>query len=188
MTNYSREQTREYLIEKYESLSKQERDLIDHIFERKHIVRNINNEFDNQLTVGQRVADKVAAFGGSWTFIMIFASILIIWVILNSVILAQLKAAFDPYPFILLNLFLSMLAAIQAPIIMMSQNRQAAKDRLDASHDYEINIKAETEIAKLHEKIDKLREKQWSELVQMQQEQIDLLTELLAEKKGDTGM
>ncbi len=188
MTNNSNEQTREYLVEKYQSLSKQERDLIDRIFERKHIVRNINKEFDNQLTFGQRVADKVASFGGSWTFIMIFASILIIWIILNSIILSRIKAAFDPYPFILLNLFLSMLAAIQAPVIMMSQNRHAAKDRLDATHDYEINIKAETEISKLHEKLDELREKQWAELVQMQQEQIHLLSELLEQKKNSHGI
>jgi uncharacterized membrane protein len=183
MNNTSLGQGRESLIEKYELLSKQERDLINRIVERKHTVRNINKEFDNQLTFGQRVADKVAAFGGSWTFIIIFASILVTWIILNAVILARIKASFDPYPFILLNLFLSMLAAIQAPIIMMSQNRQAAKDRLDATHDYEINIKAETEIAKLHEKIDELREKQWAELVQMQQEQIQLLTQLLNENK-----
>lgn len=177
------EKNRESLIEKYEALSKQEKDLIDRILERKHTVRNINKEFDNQLTLGQRVADKVAAFGGSWTFIIIFGSILVTWIVLNSLILAHSKAAFDPYPYILLNLFLSMLAAIQAPIIMMSQNRQAAKDRLDAAHDYEINIKAETEIAKVHEKLDDLREKRWSELVQMQQEQIELLTKLLEENK-----
>jgi uncharacterized membrane protein len=182
MNDYSREQNREYLIEKYESLSKHERDFINRILEQKHTVRNINKEFDNQLTLGQRVADKVAAFGGSWTFIIIFASILFTWILLNSFILTQIKASFDPYPYILLNLFLSMLAAIQAPIIMMSQNRQAAKDRLDATHDYEVNVKAETEIAKLHEKLDELREKQWAELVQMQQEQIRLLSKLLAEK------
>ena len=98
-------------------------------------------------------------------------------------ILSRLNAAFDPYPYILLNLFLSMLAAIQAPIIMMSQNRQAAKDRLDATHDYEVNVKAETEIAKLHEKLDGLCETQWAELVQMQQEQIRLLSKLLEEKE-----
>jgi uncharacterized membrane protein len=183
MNNYQQNKNKENLIEKYELLSKQERELINRIVEHKHSVRNINKEFDNQLTLGQRIADKVASFGGSWTFIIIFASILISWIILNSIILSQIKAAFDPYPFILLNLFLSMLAAIQAPIIMMSQNRQAAKDRLDAAHDYEINIKAETEIAKLHEKLDDLREKQWAELVQMQEEQIQLLTKLLKERK-----
>jgi uncharacterized membrane protein len=125
----------------------------------------------------------VAAFGGSWTFIGIFASVLIAWIVLNSVILAKAHSAFDPYPYILLNLFLSMIAAIQAPVIMMSQNRQAAKDRLDAAHDYEINLKAELEIAHLHQKMDELREKQWTELVAMQQKQIRMLTKLLEEKK-----
>ena len=98
--------------------------------------------------------------------------------ILNSVILARRNAAFDPYPYILLNLFLSMTAALQAPVIMMSQQRQAVKDRLDAAHDYEINLKAELEIAALHEKMDELREKQWGALVEQQQEQIRLLTQL----------
>jgi len=182
MNNPSQEQNRKFLIEKYGSLPKQERDFIHRILERKHIARNTNREFDNQLTLGQRVADKVAAFGGSWTFIIIFASILVVWVMLNTLVLPGINHAFDPYPYILLNLFLSMLAAIQAPIIMMSQNRQAAKDRLDAAHDYEVNVKAETEIAHLQEKLDKLSEKQWAELVAMQQEQIRLLTKLLAEK------
>ena len=182
MNNHSQEQIRKFLIEKYESLSKHERDFIHRILERKHTIRNTNQDFESQFTLGQRVADKVATFGGSWTFIIIFASILVTWVILNSVILAKAHESFDPYPYILLNLFLSMIAAIQAPIIMMSQNRQAAKDRLDAAHDYEINIKAETEIANLHEKLDELREKQWAELVEMQQEQIRLLTTLLADK------
>jgi uncharacterized membrane protein len=102
---------------------------------------------------------------------------------LNSIILARYHDAFDPYPYILLNLFLSMLASIQAPIIMMSQNRQAAKDRLDAAHDYEVNLKAEMEIETLHQKLDELREQKWAELVEMQQEQIHLLTKLLEEKK-----
>lgn len=184
MNGQTSEFNRKAIIEKYETLSEQERDFINRILDRNHTVRNINKEFDNQLTFGQRVADKVAAFGGSWKFIIIFVSILVVWVLLNSWILVAMRSAFDPYPFILLNLFLSMLAAIQAPIIMMSQNRQAAKDRLDASHDYEINVKSETEIARLHLKLDDLREKQWVELIEMQQEQIQLLTKLLAEKNN----
>lgn len=148
------------------------------------LTRDINREFDNQLTLGQRVADKVAAFGGSWTFIILFASILVSWIVLNSVILARQHAAFDPYPYILLNLFLSMTAAVQAPVIMMSQNRQAAKDRLDAAHDYEINLKAEMEINTLQEKLDELREQRWAELVAMQQEQIHLLQQLLEAKNS----
>src|SRR5207253_8842939 len=126
-----------------------------------------------------------ASFGGSWPFIIIFGAVLLLWVLLNSYILAWPGVAFDPYPYILLNLVLSMLAAIQAPIIMMSQNRQAARDRLDAAHDYEVNLKAELEILGLHEKLDELRERKWAELILMQQEQIKLLTELIAEMMKD---
>lgn len=183
MNNQSQEQFRKFLLEKVETFTKHERDLIHRLTERRHITRNINTEFDEQLTFGQRLADNVAKFGGSWTFISIFALILLAWIVLNSVVLARFHDAFDPYPYILLNLFLSMLASIQAPIIMMSQNRQAVKDRLDAAHDYEVNLKAEMEIEMLHQKLDELREQKWAELVQMQQEQIRLLTKLLEEKK-----
>ncbi|HMZ08962.1 MAG TPA: DUF1003 domain-containing protein [Anaerolineales bacterium] len=182
MNNHPQDQFKNLLLEKMETFTRQEREFIRRMMERRHVTRNINTEFDEQLTVGQRLADNVAKFGGSWTFITIFALILLAWVILNSVILARFNDAFDPYPYILLNLFLSMLAAIQAPIIMMSQNRQAAKDRLDAAHDYEVNLKAEMEIETLHQKLDELRDKQWADLVEMQQEQIRLLTRLLEEK------
>lgn len=182
MNNHSQEQFKKLLLEKMETFTKQEREFIHRLLERRHVARNINTEFDEQLTVGQRLADNVAKFGGSWTFISIFAIILLAWVVLNSIILARYHDAFDPYPYILLNLFLSMLASIQAPIIMMSQNRQAAKDRLDAAHDYEVNLKAEMEIETLHQKLDELREQKWAELVEMQQEQIRLLTKLLEEK------
>ncbi|NJC96401.1 MAG: hypothetical protein C3F07_08440 [Anaerolineales bacterium] len=180
----NQEQFKNLFLEKLNGLTKREQEMIRRIIQRSHVTRNTNREFDEQLTFGQRLADRVASFGGSWTFIMIFASILLSWVILNSFILARYNKTFDPYPYILLNLFLSMLASIQAPIIMMSQNRQAAKDRLDAAHDYEINLKAELEIASLHAKMDELREKQWSELVAMQQEQIILLTKLLEKKNA----
>ena len=183
MNNHSQEQFKTLLLQKMETFTKHERDLIHRLVERRHVTRNTNKEFDDQLTLGQRLADHVAKFGGSWTFISIFACILLAWVILNSVILAKYNDAFDPYQYILLNLFLSMLASIQAPIIMMSQNRQAAKDRLDATHDYEVNLKAELEIETLHQKLDELREQKWAELVEMQQEQIRLLTKLLEENK-----
>jgi len=182
MNNTSQDQIKTMLLSGYETLSKKEKEFIQHLIKRNHITRDTNAEFEDQLTLGQRVADKVASFGGSWTFIIIFGSILVVWIVLNSFILIKVNGGFDPYPYILLNLFLSMLAAIQAPIIMMSQNRQAAKDRLDASHDYEVNLKAEMEISNLQQKLDELREKQWSELVEMQQEQIRMLTKLLAEK------
>ena len=183
MKDQSQEQVKNNLIDMLDTLSHREQDLIRRFLQGKHVARNTNKEFDETLTLGQRLADQVASFGGSWTFIMLFGSILMSWVVLNSIILA--KSAFDPYPYILLNLFLSMLASIQAPIIMMSQKRQAAKDRLDAAHDYEVNMKAELEIADLHKKMDELREKQWLELIEMQQEQIHLITQLIAEKNND---
>ena len=132
---------------------------------RSHVSRNVNVEAAEQMTLGQRVADRVATFGGSWTFIGIFASIMLVWVVLNTA--ALFRDHFDPYPYILLNLFLSMIAAIQAPVIMMSQNRQATKDRLQADQDYQVNLKAELEIAQLHRKIDHLHERleeQWERL------------------------
>jgi len=129
--------------------------------------------------MGQRAADAVASFGGSWTFIIIFVAILVVWVGLNSFVLVRYEKAFDLYPYILLNLFLSMLAAIQAPIILMSQNRQEEKDRLNAEHDYEVNLKAELEIMLLHEKLDLLREGQWGELLAIQKEQLGLLRDLI---------
>jgi uncharacterized membrane protein len=160
------------------------RRVVEHFGDRKHVSHDTNLEFERKLTFGQRLADQVAAFGGSWTFIIIFAVILLSWVALNTLILARRNASFDPYPYILLNLFLSMLAAVQAPVILMSQNRQGVKDRLDAAHDYEVNLKAELEILSLHEKIDELRELKWSELITMQQEQLGLLTQLMEERVG----
>lgn len=168
-----------------DSLPEREQKVVRHYLERSHLSHNVNKEFETRLTFGQKVADMVAAFGGSWTFIIIFGSVLVFWVLLNSVVLARRAEAFDPYPYILLNLFLSMLAAIQAPIIMMSQNRQAAKDRADAAHDYEVNLKAELEILSLHEKLDELRQAQWLELIQMQREQIHLLTEIVNRGKAN---
>ena len=137
---------------------------------------NVDAEFEKDLTPGEKMADRLASFGGSWTFIIIFAAILFAWVALNSFLL--LKKPFDPYPFILLNLVLSCLAAIQAPVIMMSQNRQEDKDRLRSQHDYQVNLKAELEIRHLHEKIDHLLSNQWERLVEIQQIQVDLLSEI----------
>ncbi len=136
----------------------------------------MNETIDDQCTLGQRLADHVASFGGSWTFIIFFASVLIVWIVINSV--AMLGKPFDPYPFILLNLVLSCLAAIQAPVIMMSQNRQEVKDRLRAENDYRVNLKAELEIRHLHSKLDLLLTHQWQRLLEIQQVQTDLLEEL----------
>lgn len=139
-----------------------EQRVIERVAKRLAVSRNINIEHDKSYTFGERLADKVASFGGSWTFLMLFSAVIMGWVVVNSVMLAS---GFDPYPYILLNLFLSMLASIQAPIIMMSQNRLAAKDRLAAAHDYEVNLKAEIEIMALHEKLDEIRAKDLAELL-----------------------
>jgi uncharacterized membrane protein len=136
--------------------SEREARIIARVAKRVHTARNLNREFEQRLTLGQRLADQVAAIGGSWGFIIGFGVFLGLWVALNAIVL--IENAFDPYPFVFLNLLLSMLAALQAPIIMMSQNRQAAKDRLAAALDYEVNVKAEISIAQLHDKIDQLQE------------------------------
>jgi uncharacterized membrane protein len=140
------------------------------------ISRDVEQSFAERLSFGQRLADQVAVFGGSWSFIIIFGLVLVAWVVVNTLLPVR---PFDAYPFIFLNLILSMLAAIQAPVIMMSQNRQAARDRADAAHDYEINLKAEIEIMALHDKLDRLRTEQIEALLAKQQEQIALLTRLL---------
>lgn len=168
----------------YASLDEATRKVARHVAARQHISRNTAD--DSGATAGQKAADAVARFGGSWTFIMLFGVTLLAWVVLNSLILARHDRSFDPYPYILLNLFLSMLASIQAPIILMSQNRQAEKDRQVAAHDYEVNLKAELEIMLLHEKMDMLREGQWDELLKIQQEQIRLMTQLLKQPPAAT--
>ena len=124
---------------------------------RTQVSRNPNVEEEERLTFGERIADKVAAFGGSWTFIITFGIILAVWVVLNTSML--FSRHFDPYPYILLNLFLSMIAAVQAPVIMMSQNRQSSKDRLKSDLDYKVNLKAEMEVAHLHRKVDHIYER-----------------------------
>jgi uncharacterized membrane protein len=164
----------------YDKLDERAKNVARHIAGRTHIARDTERD---AKTRGERAADAVARFGGSWTFIGLFAITLIVWVVLNSVILIRYDKAFDPYPYILLNLFLSMLASIQAPVILMSQNRQAEKDRLNAGYDYEVNLKAELEIMLLHEKVDLLREGQWSELLDIQKEQMRLLSLLIEGRK-----
>jgi len=160
-----------------------EQRVVERMSQRLHISRNTHQEFEETLTTGQRLADRIAIFGGSWTFILIFLSLLLCWIVINTIVLTHVGKPFDPYPYIFLNLILSMLAALQAPVIMMSQNRYAAKDRIAAQHDYEVNLKSELEILALHQKVDTLREQQWRELLVLQQEQIQLLTKVLAEQK-----
>lgn len=151
MENKLRSLSERLLRKNFDDLSERDRRVLKRVAEKATISRDLSVE---QATFGARLADRVASFGGSWTFIFLFFGIQIFWVALNTLVLAR---AVDPYPFVFLNLILSMVAAVQAPVIMMSQNRQAEKDRVAAAHDYEVNLKAELEIMRLHEKIDELR-------------------------------
>ncbi|ODT79360.1 MAG: hypothetical protein ABS76_20925 [Pelagibacterium sp. SCN 64-44] len=170
-----------YLGKNQDALTPQERAILEQAIGKRTLSRDPTAEYDDKLTLGQRLADAVAAFGGSWNFIIGFAVALALWAGANLLLAGR---AFDPYPFIFLNLMLSMLAAIQAPVIMMSQNRQAAKDREVSAHDYEVNLKAEIEIMALHEKVDQMRNAELRELIGKQQEQIDLLTKLVESRLG----
>jgi uncharacterized membrane protein len=161
-----------------------ERRVMEYLLDQRRVTRDVNRELEENRRFGERLADRIAALGGSWTFILLFLAVLVAWVVLNSLVLARRGEAFDPYPYILLNLFLSMIAALQAPVIMMSQNRMAARDRLEATHDYEVNLMAEVEIRTLHDKMDQLRDRDWASLVVQQQEQIRLLERLL-ERAGE---
>jgi uncharacterized membrane protein len=159
-----------------------EKEVIESLRQHEILAADQSFEFEKDLTIGARLADVIARIGGSWRFIIGFACFLLVWIIINSVVF--LWRPFDPYPFILLNLILSCLAAVQAPIIMMSQNRQEAKDRVRAQHDYQVNLKAELEIRHLHEKVDHLLLHQWERLVEIQQIQLELMNEL-TNQNGD---
>jgi uncharacterized membrane protein/uncharacterized membrane protein YeaQ/YmgE (transglycosylase-associated protein family) len=152
-------------------LSDFERRLLSTVLQRQHVTPDPNTRFDAQMTFGDRIADRVATFGGSWTFIGLFLSILVAWMAINE----QIARPFDPFPYILLNLLLSCIAALQAPVIMMSQNRQAAKDRSDARSDYEVNLRAEVQIMALHEKVDLARQQDRELALSILEEQNRLL-------------
>lgn len=170
-----------YLEAEYQKLSEIEHAVVSKITRRGRVSKVVHQDFNATMTFGQHVADRVARFGGSWPFIGIFGAILVGWMAINAWVLAN--KPFDPYPFILLNLVLSTLAALQAPVIMMSQNRQSEKDRLHAQQDYEVNLMAEIEIRDLHDKMDSLRFKQWHELWHIQKRQIELLEHLCARQE-----
>lgn len=177
---------REIFQSELEGLSPREKRILDHFVRRQKISRDINEQAEDESSFGERLADRVASFGGSWTFIILFVLVLVIWIGGNTALLLVDRETFDPYPFVFLNLILSMLAAIQAPVIMMSQNRQAAKDRMAATHDYEVNLKAELEIMQLHIKLDDMRQNQLTELLAKQSRHIELLEQLLEEKNSGT--
>ncbi len=159
-----------------EGIEKMRKEVIQSLLEHEVLTRNADIQFEQQLTLGQHLADKIATFGGSWTFIISFGVVLACWMIVNSIhIFAKV---FDPFPFIFLNLILSCLAAIQAPVIMMSQNRAEQKDRLRGENDYKTNLKAELEIRHLNEKIDRLLNDQWKHLLEIQQMQMEMIDEI----------
>jgi len=157
-------------------LSTLEEEVLKSLKEQELLSGNINVEFDQKLTLGQRLSDKLADSAGSWGFIIAFGVVILLWIIINTVLLVFRH--FDPYPFILLNLVLSCLAALQAPVILMSQNRQESRDRLRAEYDYRVNLKAELEIRNLHEKVDHLLRHQWQRLLEIQEIQTELMGEL----------
>lgn len=176
---------KKYFHAELNELSEIEKKVIRQIIARKEISRDTNKEFDTTLSRGERWADRVARFGGSWTFIFCFVTMIVIWMSLESYVRFSQKEFFDPYPYNLLNLVLSILVSLQAPLILMSQNRAAIKDRINAQQDYELNLKAELEILLLHEKFDNLHENQWATLLKMQQQQIDLLLKVIEKMRGE---
>ncbi|HNX01839.1 MAG TPA: DUF1003 domain-containing protein [Candidatus Cloacimonadota bacterium] len=180
----TRDMILDILKKSQESLTTAEKHVLGHISRKEPISIDSRAASAEKLTFGQKVADKVATFGGSWPFIGLFALFLGCWIATNAYMILHYKHTFDPYPYILLNLILSMLAAIQAPVIMMSQNRQSAHDRADAAHDYEVNLKSELEIMTLTQKIDELREQKWEELLSIQKEQLDRLEQILQRGEG----
>lgn len=158
-----------------------EKEVLESMSNHEILSVQVDQELDSSISFGQRLSDQIAKFGGSWKFIILFAGILFAWIGINSISL--LLKPFDPFPYIFLNLLLSCLAALQAPIIMMSQNRQEEKDRARATHDYKINLKAELEIRQLHQKVDHLLSHQWERLVEIQKVQLELMGEVRASKE-----
>jgi uncharacterized membrane protein len=175
LARYRAEYVEDLLKQEHGEFSELDRQVAESISNQDTIAENTEEEFEERRTVGERLSDHLATFGGSWAFLISFGCVLLIWMAIN--IVQGESRAFDPYPFILLNLVLSCLAAIQAPIIMMSQKRQEAKDRARALNDYRVNLKAELEIRHLHEKIDYLISRQWQRLAEIQQMQLEIMQE-----------
>jgi uncharacterized membrane protein len=161
-------------------LTRLEQEVVQSLADHETLAENIQAEFEGHRTFGEKLSDHLANFGGSWSFILIFLGILLLWMAFNVIVIRE---QFDPYPFILLNLVLSCLAALQAPIIMMSQKRQEAKDRLRSENDYRVNLKAELEIRHLHEKIDHILTRQWERLAEIQQIQLEMMTDATLRKR-----
>src|SRR5437899_5685522 len=173
---YRKDYVKEVLQDEIGELSTLDHEVIESLRQHEIVSSDLSKEFETKLTFGERLSDRIASFGGSWKFIISFGVVIVLWITINVALLAT--RAYDPYPFILLNLILSCLAALQAPVIMMSQNRVEARDRLRAENDYKVNLKAELEIRHLHEKIDHLLRRQYNRLFEIQQIQIELLEEI----------
>src|SRR5213078_1058948 len=178
---FRKDYIKEVLQDEIGELSVLDQEVVESLEQHEILSSDIEKQFERKLTFGERLSDQIASFGGSWRFIILFGVVLVLWIILNAALL--LNRGFDPYPFILLNLILSCLAAMQAPIIMMSQNRAELRDRLRSENDYKINLEAELEIRHLHEKIDHLLRRQYNRLFEIQQIQIELLEEISRQKK-----
>jgi uncharacterized membrane protein len=172
----------EQLAKETGELTSMEEEVLRSLRESELVADDLNRQYREALTVGDIISDRVASFGGSWKFIIIFMSVLVLWVAVNSVV--ALWRPFDPFPYILLNLFLSLIAALQAPIIMMSQNRLEDRDRLRAENDYKVNLKAELEIRSLGERLDQLIHHQWARLIEIQQIQIEMIEDLATRRGG----
>jgi len=181
LNRFRTEYVKQVLEAEVGEISALENEVLTSLRERELLSTNIYADLDAKQTLGDRLSDKISSFGGSWKFIIFFGAVLLVWIAANSLVL--LWRPFDPYPFILLNLVLSTLAAVQAPIILMSQNRMEARDRLRSENDYKINLKAELEIRHLHEKVDHLVKQQWQRLVEIQQIQLELMEELSERKR-----
>ena len=177
LNQYRRKYIQSYLLREVGELNELEQTVLDHL-QNDHTITDKLEDEQAPLMLGQRLADRIAAFGGSWTFISMFFGVLLLWIVCNTVVLA--RRAFDPYPFILLNLILSCIAALQAPVIMMSQNRQEDKDRQRAKKDYMINLKSELEIRMLHEKLDHLIMHQQQDLLEIQRIQVEMMNDIMA--------
>lgn len=178
LNGFLRQYLAQLVKEESSELSAIEREVLESISQNELLSKDLEEEHENKATFGERLADKIASFGGSWGFIAFFFAFLLCWMFVNLFVF--IKRPFDPYPFILLNLLLSCLAAIQAPLIMMSQNRKETKDRQRAVQDYKVNLKAELEIRTLHEKVDHLITQQNQRLMEIQQIQVDLIQEIIA--------
>ena len=180
LNHFRGEYVERLMMEERGELTVLEKEVVNSLRESDLIVANLNRQYERRLSFGDRIADRVAKFGGSWRFIFFFLGVMAVWIAVNAGL--AVWRPFDPYPFILLNLFLSLIAAMQAPIIMMSQNRQAARDRLQAENDYKINLKAELEVRSIGEKLDQLVHHQWVRLMEIQQIQMEMIRDLSAKR------